>query len=363
MPKSFEIKASSGSYPVEVGRGLVAMQLQRYENPIVLVDERLLDRLPTSCTRVISLVATEDQKSLSRIPDIILELRKLGANRSSHIIAIGGGVIQDIATFVCSIYMRGLSWSYMPTTMLGMADSCIGGKSSINVGGLKNLVGNIYPPNRVSVDTDFVTTLSADQTVGGLIEAAKICFARSYEAFCIYEQLSPGYPLSPEHAETLLVYSLDVKRWFIEVDEFDKKERLLLNYGHTFGHAVEAASGFGIAHGLAVGMGIIAANAVSRESGWLSSRGKDATQHLCRHVTNLIEAADCPPLSTISLSVVLEKFESDKKHLPEAYRIVAPCNDGGLELVSLPKTPESRDLVAVGVMEASQQLGWPIQST
>lgn len=361
MPKSFEVKTSSGLYTVEVGRNLVASLFQRHPGAIVIVDERLRDRLPAGCDKVIALAATEDQKSLERMPEVILALRSFKANRGSHIVAIGGGVIQDIATFVCSVYMRGIRWSYMPTTMLGMADSCIGGKSSINVGGLKNLIGNIYPPYEVVVDTDFVTTLDAGQTLGGLVEAAKICFARGYEEFCAYEKLQPGFPLSPDCAETLMLCSLMVKRWFIEVDEHDKKERLLLNYGHTFGHAVEAATGFGIAHGLAVGMGVIAANVVAFKSGWLTSQGDKTAKHMCQHMAKMIDSAACSQLPLISLDKVLDKFESDKKHLTDSYRIVAPQGDGTLALVTLPKTHESLDLIAVGIAEACQTLGWPFQ--
>jgi len=260
------------------------------------------------------------------------------------------------------VYMRGLRWSYMPTTMLGMADSCLGGKSSINVGGLKNLIGNIYPPHEVVIDTDFVTTLDADQTIGGLIEAAKICFARSYDEFCSYEALHPTYPLTPVHAESLIMHSLTAKRWFIETDEFDKKERLLLNYGHTFGHALESATNFAIAHGLAVGMGIIAANALALRYNWLSPGGEAAVQHLQRHIVGMIKAASSPLSEEIPLSKVLDKFDSDKKHLSDHYRIVAPQGDGALTLLPLPKTRASLDMISVGVVDACHMLDWPLEA-
>ncbi len=361
MPKSFEVKTSTGSYTVQVGRKLLGELLSARPDCIVIIDERLRDRLPSDLAKVISLEASEDQKSLDRMPDIILRMRLFKADRSSHVVAIGGGVIQDIATFVCSIYMRGIGWSYMPTTMLGMADSCIGGKSSINVAGLKNLVGNIYPPQAVVVDTDFVSTLDAGQAVGGMIEAAKICFARGQADFLDYCRIGPTFPLTPERAEALMLQSLSVKRWFIEVDEFDKKERLLLNYGHTFGHAVEAATSFGIPHGLAVGLGVIAANQVAKASGWLDDEGTQAAAAMSSHMIEMIQMAQCAPISPIPLSQVLDKFESDKKHQPANYRIVAPQGRGSLSLVPLPKTAQSRQLIANGISEACQQLGWPVQ--
>lgn len=361
MPNSFEVKTSTGAYVVEVGRGLIGELIGRNPSAIIIVDERLADRLPAGCEKVIALTATEDQKSLERMAEVILRMREFKTTRASHVVAIGGGVIQDIATFVCSVYMRGIPWSYMPTTLLGMADSCIGGKSSINVGGLKNLVGNIYPPSAVVVDTDFVLSLDAGQTVGGLVEAAKICYARSFEEFRAYEQLGPTYPLTAERAEALMQRSLSVKRWFIETDEFDKNERLLLNFGHTFGHAVEAATGFGIPHGLAVGLGIIAANHVAEVSGWLQSAGLKAAHHLSRHMADMVAMANSAPSKPIPLLKSLEKFESDKKHLPDHYRIVAPQGDGGLALVALPKSQESLELIAGGIRHAAQRLAWPLQ--
>lgn len=360
MPKCFEVKTSTGAYVVEVGRGLVNTLLSRHGDAVVIVDERLRYRVPVACSKVISLSATEAQKSLDRMPEVILQLRQFRADRSTHVIAIGGGVIQDIATFVCSVYMRGISWSYMPTTMLGMADSCIGGKSSINVAGLKNLVSNIYPPREVVVDTDFVSTLDAAQTVGGLVEAAKICFARGETEFAAFQAIHPTFPMTSDQAEAVVICSLMVKRWFIEVDEFDKRERLLLNYGHTFGHAVEAATDFGIAHGLAVGMGILAANHVALNQAWLSDQGKELVRSMNVQMVDMISLAQCDVSTPIPLSKVLEKFESDKKHQPDHYRVVAPQVDGALKLVALPKTHGSLKVIAEGIDHACRALGWPL---
>jgi 3-dehydroquinate synthase len=362
MPSSFEVRASVGAYSVEVGSGLVGALLRRRSGAIVIVDERLRDRLPRDCTRVVALPATEEQKSLERMSEVVTALRVLQADRTSHVAAVGGGVIQDIATFVCSVYMRGIPWSYMPTTMLGMADSCIGGKSSINAGGVKNLVGNIYPPAEVVIDTDFVATLDAAQTIGGLIEAAKICFARGYDTFRDYEALGPTYPLSPEHAEVMILRSLNVKRWFIEIDEHDKKERLLLNYGHTFGHALEAATDFAIPHGLAVGAGVIAANVIATRSGWLTPRGEAAARHMQEHMVCMIAAADARPAQALPLDRVLAKFESDKKHVADSYRIVAPERDGALTLVPMPKSAAVREVLAAGIADACALLKWPYQA-
>ena len=211
-------------------------------------------------------------------------MRELGANRATHLIAIGGGVIQDIVTFCASVYMRGLRWTYMPTTFLSMADSCIGGKSSINVMGYKNLVGNFYPPSQVLIDVDFVDTLDAEKVVGGLFEAAKICYARSYGEFAAYLAEHPASKMSLDVAHVVIVRALRTKKWFIEIDEFDKKERLLLNFGHTFGHAIEAGGDFSVPHGIAVGLGMLVAIKYAGLRQWLSPGGEEHTAALAAHI-------------------------------------------------------------------------------
>ncbi|MBL8506683.1 MAG: 3-dehydroquinate synthase, partial [Methylobacillus glycogenes] len=277
MQESFEINSASGSYEIVVGSGLLNDIVQAHPDAIFLVDERLKGCLPVDRgLKIILLQAVENNKSLEAMPEVILKMREAGANRGTHLVAIGGGIIQDIATFVASIYMRGLAWTYMPTTFLGMVDSCIGGKSSVNVHNYKNLVGNFHPPKSVHIDLDFLKTLSAEMVVGGLYEAAKICYARSYEKFGEYLAEQPQYPLSSEQAHNIILHSLKTKKWFIEIDEFDQKERLLLNYGHTFGHAIEAGTNFGISHGIAVGIGMVVAVEYAKANGQLTAAGQQS---------------------------------------------------------------------------------------
>jgi 3-dehydroquinate synthase len=140
-----EIQSSLCNYTVAFN-GLTNLAEWQPHADALIVDSFFLDRLnlPTSIP-VIHVNATEDAKSLPATMDLFIALKQAGLGRGSHLLAVGGGVIQDIATFVASLYMRGISWSYAPTTFLGMADSCLGGKSSINVGEFKNLIGNFHP--------------------------------------------------------------------------------------------------------------------------------------------------------------------------------------------------------------------------
>lgn len=344
MQESFDIVSSSGSYAVRIGSGLLDGVVAAHRDAIYIVDERLAHVLPDAAARRVLTEANESRKSLEAMPEVILKLRELGANRSTHIVSIGGGVMQDIATFAASVYMRGLSWTYMPTTLLGMADSCIGGKSSINVLGYKNLVGNFYPPVEVVIDIDFIRSLNAEQVIGGLNEAVKICYARGPQSFADYLADGPAWPLPADTAQRLLTRSLTTKKWFIEVDEFDRKERLLLNYGHTFGHALEAATQFGVSHGLAVGLGMLVAVDFAKRGARLTPTGEAQADTLVRHVeamTDIVIKAGVR-WPHVDLAAVLQKFDNDKKHNSEFYRVVVPVRDGELELVSIPRSDDTR---------------------
>lgn len=362
MPESFNIRSSSGSYSVSVGSSLLEKVIAEHPDALYMVDSRLIACLPERVTKRILIEATESNKSLERMPEVLLQMRELGANRTTHLVAIGGGVIQDIATFAASVYMRGISWTYMPTTLLGMADSCIGGKSSINMLGYKNLVGNFYPPKDVVIDTDFIKTLNADQVTGGLFEAAKICYTRGYQDFLAYLDEHPVYPIATEDAKRIILRSLKTKQWFIETDEFDQKERLLLNYGHTFGHAIEAGTDFGISHGVAVGVGMVVAVEYAKNTHQLTEVGLLHANHLIDHVKEMVGAGLCkvmnnPPL--IDLSLVLEKFENDKKHRTGFYRVVVPQGDGALVLVSEPRTAEIQDKLRSAYLSGLKAIEYP----
>jgi 3-dehydroquinate synthase len=361
MPKSFEISSSTGRYSVEVGTGLLTRTLARYPDAIIICDSNLSRYLPETATAPIYIEAVEANKSLEAAPGVIVALRQRNANRNTHLVVIGGGIIQDLSTLAASIYMRGISWTYLPSTLLGMVDSCIGGKSSINVGGYKNLVGNFYPPREILIDTAFIETLNAEMVVGGLYEAAKICYARGYEDFLEYLGEKPGYPMDAPRAEAVIAKSLTTKKWFIEIDEFDNKERLLLNFGHTFGHAMEAATNFGISHGIAVGVGMLIAIDYAKRRGELSVLGLERTGELAKHVKAMLgqgqNSVVAAPL-TLSIETVLEKFRHDKKHRTDGYRVVIPRADGGLELVPQMRSDEVHADIAASYRSALEQIGW-----
>jgi 3-dehydroquinate synthase len=205
---------------------------------------------------VLRIEAKEPNKSLERCPDYITHLMAGGIKRGQTLVAIGGGIIQDITCFLAAILLRGVDWHFYPTTLLAQADSCIGSKSSINVGEFKNIVGTYTPPSRIVVGADILATLTQNEIQSGIGEMLKVHaisgpadfdrIASDYDAMILDRSLLQGYVLR----------SLEIKKGIIEQDEFDRAIRNVLNLGHSFGHAIESATEFGIPHGIAVTIGI-----------------------------------------------------------------------------------------------------------
>jgi 3-dehydroquinate synthase len=333
MSVSFEISSSIKSYQVEIVTNLLEGGKYQPKYDFVLVDQLVLGLYPYLMSeKLISIPAIEESKSLETVAYVVENLRSLGANRNSHLIAVGGGIIQDIATFTASIFMRGITWSYYPTTLLGMVDSCVGGKSSINVGQYKNIAGNFYPPEKIIVDTKFCGTLQYAELISGLCEAVKICFADQGSPFDTYLKLTDQNGLVPEvNLAKVIALTLATKKKFIEADEFDTGIRLLLNFGHTFGHAIEAAGNFSITHGVAVGLGMqIAIHLASQ----LDSNVKENTRvrllgdYLARLLNGVPHLAD--NLKAIPAEAMFSKFQSDKKHTSNEYVIIVPDEKGFL---------------------------------
>jgi 3-dehydroquinate synthase len=350
VSESFDIASATGSYAVHIQPGGFAAFLAERQNSIIVADEFFASKLPEDSTSTpLFYKALETTKSLDVAPALIEQVRRAGANRQTHFVAVGGGVIQDLTAFAASIYMRGISWSYVPTTILGMVDSCIGGKSSINVGPYKNIVGTFHPPQTVFVDPMFAQTLPLDQQASGIIEAAKICFCHGPASFQAYlsSEARPGMEIGP--LTSLVSQSLRAKKWFIEIDEFDRKERLLLNFGHTFGHAIEGASHYGISHGVAVGLGILCALDFVRggPSPGDPYAGAPIVQQLKDHIDMILRTVPdlASQLSALRVDDAMERFESDKKHKREHYTLILVEPSGLVAITEITKSSGSKQRI------------------
>jgi len=341
----FSIRTSTGSYKVAIGTDIIGPHRQQ-DQTVWIVDAGVA-RLYTEVvpSSFIAQVALEPEKSLASVARIIEQLRKHGTNRESHVVAVGGGIIQDLVTFAASCYMRGITWTYYPTTMLSMVDSCIGGKSSINVGNLKNIAGNFYPPHQVIIDTRFCETLTDEQMAEGFCEAAKICYADSDDTFDTFLELAEGcaMPYRIERIARLIQHSLWTKKHFIEEDEFDQGIRLLLNFGHCFGHALEGSTSFAISHGTAVGLGMLAAENISIKLGF----AKDDLANVFKLTTYVRQLLRSVPgladkLRKMSPAAAVDCFMADKKHTADFFTLILLDHEGRLQRVKVPKSDPVR---------------------
>lgn len=222
----------------------------------------LQSSLPAS---VLLIEATEKNKSLAAFPDYIEHLVKHKIRKNHRLIAIGGGIIQDITCFIAATILRGMKWWFYPTTLLAQADSCIGSKSSVNCNDIKNILGTFTPPEKIFIHSEWLKTLSAIDFCSGIGEILKVHVIDGLSSFHLiandYEKLFTDDLILLHYIYRALV----IKKYFIEQDEFDTNVRKIMNYGHTFGHAIESATNYNIPHGIAVTIGMDMANYVASQ--------------------------------------------------------------------------------------------------
>jgi len=353
MPVASEIEIQSAyrEYKVKIYDIHEVLNLDNFE--FVIADEMLLHAIGDLSQAHIALEADERHKNLDTCAKILEQMSSDGINRSSRVAGIGGGFIQDVATFATSTYMRGVSWTYLPTTMMSVLDSCIGGKSSINLGRRKNVLGNYWPPSEINIFPGILRNLSDEAVIAGLCEGVKICYAHSDENFEEFLQFADVF-LQGRRLEVIpeMVHlSLASKKWFVEIDEHDQQERQLLNFGHTFGHALEAALDFSIPHGIAVGLGMLAASrhSVATKSARLNLLVTFLRRALSRDVEKLAFYS-----STWDRDIFIKNFEGDKKHTNSAYTLILPQGET-LQRVSLEKTEIVRQEILEIMNDAFQE--------
>jgi len=275
VPEQLTIASHMGEYAVRFDAQLEWMRAWLDAEPHYLVDT-LVARLYGEALRpilahprTILIEATETNKSIERIVEVMRRLIEQKLRRDHVLIAIGGGIIQDITCFAASTLLRGVPWKFVPTTLLAQADSCIGSKSSVNLGTAKNMLGTFYPPREVVIDERFLATLEERDVRSGIGEIIKV---HAIESAAAFDRLAQDYERLTADPALLCRYierALAIKQRFIEADEFDTGVRNVFNYGHSFGHAIESATDFAVPHGIAVTMGMEIANHVAAQRGLL----------------------------------------------------------------------------------------------
>jgi 3-dehydroquinate synthase len=328
------------TYQVDIG-ALDLGKLLAGRNPdrvIAVVDANVIDLVAADLHRfrlqdaaVMLLQANEGTKELKSVAGIASELLDMGLTRHHTLLAVGGGITQDVVSFCASICLRGVDWAFVPTTLLAQADSCIGSKTSINLGSRKNAVGTFWPPVGVAIDIRFLGGLDDVSVRAGIGEMLKVHAIKGPTEF---DSLAQRYPLltADDDQMTRAIFdSLSYKKTIIEADERDSDVRLVMNYGHTFGHAIEVATDYAIPHGLAVTIGCDVANHVALELGLTSEF------HFVRMHEILKRNVGHSRLMPMDFAKYEWALLADKKHGPTELVFILPDATGAISIVRLPR--------------------------
>lgn len=258
---------------------------------------------------VVLLPDGEKHKNLSTLNDLLTRLLDLGAERGTTLIALGGGVIGDIAGFAAAVYQRGMPFVQVPTTLLAQVDSSVGGKTGVNHPLGKNMIGAFWQPRAVLIDTDCLATLPGRELRAGLAEVIKYGVIRDAAFFAWLEASLPALLAMDTAALAHAIHrSCEIKSEIVAADERESGMRALLNFGHTFGHAIEAAQGYGAwLHGEAVAAGMVCAARLSERTCGFDPAGT-------RRLSALVAAAGLPVTPPkIANGRWLELMRRDKK--------------------------------------------------
>lgn len=263
----------------------------------------------------------EKSKRIATVEKLAEEMVKSGFDRKDAIIALGGGVVGDLGSFLAAIYLRGIPYIQVPTTLLSMVDSSIGGKTGVDLkSGGKNLLGTFTQPKAVFIDSKYLKTLPQNQIRNGLAEVIKYGVIKDQELFKFIEQnLEKILQLEAKSIEYIIKRSVEIKAEIVEKDEKEGNLRMILNYGHTFGHALEKLSNYKLLHGYAISIGMVLANKMAVEKNLLSKN--DA-----KRIKKLFSKAGLPIITMQKLT--MKNFTSDKKQINGYVNFILPTTIG-----------------------------------
>ena len=328
-------------YSVYVGENTIydapAILKERFPRAIrtvVVADEKVADsygaRLAHALTdagidaSLYSFAGGEHNKTLVSIEGIVSHLAERGLDRDSFICGVGGGITGDVGAFAASIYMRGIGFASFPTTLLAAVDSSVGGKTGVNLGGLKNMVGTFSRPSAVFCDTSTFATLPAREFACGMAEVIKYAVSLDREFLSMLESDTP--PCIDE----IISRCVSIKAGVVMRDEHESGERMLLNFGHTIGHAIEKSSGAALLHGEAVGLGMLSVTRAAERLG------------ICRETISdrllaLLEKYSLPTACSLERDRLISAASHDKKKSGSSIRFVLPTEAGKSAVFTFPE--------------------------
>ncbi len=342
--RELQVELGERRYPIRIGRGLLddpaaLAALVTGRHALVVTDAnvaphylaRVKVALAGKRTGTLVLPAGEQEKTLARFGDVMAALAALGASRDATVLALGGGVVGDLAGFAAACWMRGVRFVQLPTTLLAMVDSSVGGKTAVDLPQGKNLVGAFHQPAAVLADVATLDTLPARELRAGLAEVVKYGAIGDPEFFGWLEHNAEALlardPTALAHA---IATSCAHKAGIVARDETEQGERMLLNFGHTFGHAVETEQGYGgLLHGEAISVGMVLAARLSADLGrapWSD------TARLAALLERLGLPVELP--AGLSGEALLARMRLDKKAVSGAVRLILWSGLGQADVVN-----------------------------
>lgn len=317
------MELGKNSYNIELQRGNLekASELLKLDRKVMIITdagvpiqyaEKIASQSKEAYIKVVA--QGEGSKSLQTAEEILVEMLERQFSRKDCVVGVGGGVVGDLSGFVASLYMRGIDFYNVPTTLLSQVDSSIGGKTAVNLAGIKNIIGAFYQPKAVLIDPDTLNTLSERQIVNGLVEAIKMGATSDKALFDLF--LNNDWK---NNLDIIIEKALLVKKYVVEQDEKESHLRKILNYGHTIGHGFESAAKGKYLHGECVALGM------------LYMSGEEVQKQLLEIYENL--GFKVPSLSEFNLDEVKEAILHDKKASSKNCSVVfvSEIGDGQIE--------------------------------
>ena len=324
--------SAMGEYDAVVGNVGHAFSMTSLQNPIIVTDENVakfhLEKMQSLLqAKAIIIPAGEEHKNLETISLLWKSFLENGLDRKSTVIALGGGVVGDMAGFAASTYMRGIDWIGIPTTLLSMVDASLGGKTGFDLPEGKNLIGAFYPPKLVLADPQLLGTLSEAELISGMAEVVKHGIISDPELFNLCLR---GLDWVKNHLEEVVKRAMAVKIQVIEEDPYEKGIRAKLNLGHTVGHAVELVSRFELRHGEAIAIGTVAEAKYSARVGLASQSTVEAIEESLKALGLPVHIPEEMPRAEI-----IRAMRVDKKKNAQSIRFALPVEIGKVDLVEV----------------------------
>ncbi len=311
--KTFHVKGENRLSSIHVGERLKNIKKYLPTTPVVIITDENIKRLYAKDfpeAPVITIGTGEEIKTLETVETILKELIDLSCDRSSFIVGIGGGIVCDITGFVASIFLRGVKFGFVSTSLLSQVDASVGGKNGVNLTSFKNMVGVFNQPEFVICDIEMLNTLPKEEISNGLAEIVKHALIRDASMLAFIEQnKEKALNLDYDTIFKLVADSVDIKSKVVQQDEREAGERRKLNFGHTIGHAIEKierTKQTKTGHGSAVSMGMVAAALFSKEQGLLTAED-------VQRITRILNDLNLPTELNYNAADIISAAGKDKK--------------------------------------------------